>query len=112
MTEDLEQIQGKRAVVIANGDFIGILTYSGRGLVGRDPEGVQHLLPVDASNIALASAIRDTLQHSRFLSPEEYERFFDPMTNRARHEAWVESLMKRYNYKTKRALFKRMMSCE
>jgi hypothetical protein len=109
---DLKSTQRKRAEGIANGDFIGILTYSGRGLLGRDPKGSQHLLPSDASNDALGTAIRDALQRSRFLSPLEYESFFDPQKGKEKHDQWVKMLMTRYAYKTKKALFKHMKSCE
>jgi hypothetical protein len=109
--EELQQKQGKRAEALSNPNFICIETYSGRGRLGSDPRGVRHLLDPDASDEAIGLAILDALKLSRFLSTQEYDGFFDPEPNRQRYADWVVTLMKRYGYKTKRALFKNMKNC-
>jgi len=111
MSDDLEAKQGRRAEVLCNRDFICVETYSGRGLLARDPQGAQHLLPSDAPDDALGSAVMDALTHSRFLSLEEYRLFFDHKKTQERYAAWVTRLMKQYGYRNKRALFADMKNC-
>jgi hypothetical protein len=112
MTEQqLMQRQGKRAAALTNQDFICIETYSGRGRLGADPQAAQHLLRPDVADELLGRAVLDALKFSRFLSMDEYHTFFDPDENEARYAAWIASLMERYGYKTKRALFKNMKNC-
>ncbi len=42
---------------------------------------------------------------------EEIAVFFDLAYSKAKYDAWVADLMARYQYKTRRALFKQMLSC-
>jgi hypothetical protein len=76
-----------------------------------DPDSSQHLLPLDANDEALGLAVQDALAHSRLLTMEEIAVFFNLVHSKASYDAWVADLMARYDYKTRRALFKRMLSC-
>lgn len=107
-----------------NHEFISIQTYSGYGGgMNADPKGVELILPADASDEALGSALLDALSRSRFvlgaprtdvwLHPKvEFDAdLTDPERTQERYKAWVSNLMARFGYKTKRAMFKDMMSC-
>ena len=99
------------AAAISNGDFICVDTYSGYRGMQRDPQGKQHLLAPDASNEALGFALLDALAHSRAIAIEEIPAYFNYERCIAQYAEWVKNLMQRYGYKSKRALFKNMMSC-
>lgn len=106
-----------------NTDFICIETYSGYRSSHADPQGVQHLVRPDASDLELGAALLDALEHSRFVLPEPRKdvwihpeatfdmRLYDYDLNNQRYAEWVCKLMRIYGYKTRRALFKDMKSC-
>ncbi|MDC9591491.1 contact-dependent growth inhibition system immunity protein [Xenorhabdus sp. XENO-10] len=113
------------ASVVANEDFIGIDTYSGyRGCL-RDPLGVQHLVPHSTDNKELGRLLKDALAYSRFVLPETSDdgiwvhpdvtfdrELYDYDSALQRYADWVKNLMAQYQYKTKRALFKKMKRCD
>lgn len=102
----------KRANVKSNSDFIVIDTFSGYFGSSLDPRGVQHLLVPDVNNCDLAVALLDALTHSRVAKPDEAPDLYDGRDGLAqRYRTWVQHLMQRYGYKTKRALFKNMKDC-
>ena len=113
-----EVTRGYWAEVVCNNDFICVDTYSGyRGGDRRDPKGKQNLLPPDASDVALGEAVLDALAHSRWVLPESMKEDTDPAgveydsslyDYKTNYPIWVNALMERYGYKTKRALFKGM----
>ena len=109
--EDVQAKQGKNARAMFNGDFFLVETYSGHRMLGSDPKGAQQYLEPDASDDALGTAVLDALSRSRFLSVEEANEFFNLKRSQEKYEEWKRSVMARYGYKTKRALFKDMMSC-
>lgn len=104
------------AGAVDNGDFVCVETYSGYSLTGRDPEGAQHLLAPQANDHQLGVAVLDALGRSRFISPledpEEDLAFFDLESTAKQYEEWVRRLVALYGYKTRRALFKDMKSCQ
>ena len=110
--EDVQGKQGKNANAKFNGDFFFISTYSGYRMLGRDPAGAQHYLEPGADDAALGAAVLDALVRSRFLSIEEANEFFNLERSKERYEEWKRSVMERYGYKTKRALFGDMASCD
>jgi CDI immunity protein len=99
------------ARALANDEFFCIETSSGHARMGRDPQGKQHLLTPDTSDDALGSALLDALAHSRFLKVEEIAAFFDYERCKQQYAEWVNTMMKRYGYKSRRALFKNMKNC-
>ncbi|MHA6845545.1 contact-dependent growth inhibition system immunity protein [Ralstonia syzygii] len=111
MNIEIEKKQGRRAGVLFNKSIYVIETYSGRGLVGRDPLGSQHILMSDANDEALGSALQDALSKSRVVSMEEYPKFFDSEESARQYENWVARLMEFGKYKTRRSLFKEMICC-
>lgn len=105
---------------MCNADFICVETWSGyRGGNHGDPKGKQHLLSPDAHDLALGEAVQDALAHSRWVLPTRREGSSYPegvefdlslSDYKVNYPAWVNALMERYGYKTKRALFKGMKS--
>ncbi|MCE0828995.1 CdiI family contact-dependent growth inhibition immunity protein [Buttiauxella sp. A2-C2_NF] len=112
------------ASVKMNADFICVETYSGYRSNQYDPQGVQHLSPPDVGDKELGEMVKDALAHSRFvlsaprtdvwIHPEVTfdSELYDYKATAERYAEWIRKLMDRYGYKTKRALFKDMKSCE
>lgn len=106
-----------------NKDFLCIQTYSGYGSSRADHKGSMHLLPFDASDKAVGEALLDALSKSRFVLPEPRNDvwvhpeatfdsdLYDLNAMEQRYQEWVSLLMERYGYRSKRALFKDMKSC-
>ena len=99
------------ASVYKNQDFIHVGTYSGHGITTSDPDGVQKLLPIDVSDEELGQVTLLALAKSRILDVNELGPLINRDNVKKRYDAWVADLMAKYNYKTKRALFKKMMQC-
>ena len=99
------------ATVYKNQDFILVVTFSGYRSRTSDPDGIQILLPLDVSDEELGQATLLALSKSRIIDVSEIGTFFNIDNVMKRYDAWVADLMAKYNYKTKRALFKNMMRC-
>lgn len=94
-----------------NQDFINISTFSGYNRRARDPDGENLCLSKSASNEELGQATLLSLSKSRKIEQSEIATFFDRDNVNQRYNNWVANLMEKYGYKTKRALFKKMMQC-
>lgn len=94
-----------------NQDFINISTFSGCGIQALDPDGANILLSKNASNEELGQAALLALSKSRKIEQSEIATFFDRDNVNQRYNNWVANFMDKYGYKTKRALFKKMMRC-
>ncbi|WP_413623809.1 contact-dependent growth inhibition system immunity protein [Luteibacter sp. Lutesp34] len=101
----------KAAHVLMNERVICIETYSGRGLMGRDPDGICDFRELDEANATLGSLLRRALEASRWISLEEYPLFFDIERSKETNRLWVEAACQRSGFKSRKALFKEMMSC-
>ena len=99
------------ARISKNQDFIIVVTYSGYRRTTRDPEGVQTILPLDVSDEELGQVTLLALAKSRIIDVSELGPLINRDNVKKRYDAWVADLMAKYNYKTKRALFKNMMQC-
>jgi hypothetical protein len=109
----MEEVKNKQwASAKANGDFICIDTYSGYRRCALDSEVKHYVFPSDVTDHELGLALLDCLARSRFLSSEEIGPFFDYRNVQKRYEEWVKSLMDRFQYKTRRSLFKNLASCD
>jgi len=108
---ELEARQGKRANAVLNGDFLCIETYSGRGLLGRDPTGARYIFTADVEDAVLGEALLDALDKSRFLSGDEAKKLLDRDQAKQVYEEWVQGMIERYAYKSRRNLFKDMACC-
>lgn len=99
------------AVAYENQDLINISTWSSCGIRALDPDGANILLSKNASNEELGQAALLALSKSRKIEQSEIATFFDRDNVNQRYNNWVANLMDKYGYKTKRALFKKMMRC-
>src|SRR5687767_5276370 len=99
------------AGAVSNGDFVCVETYSGYRSSQSDPKGKQYLLSPDVSDQELGAAVLDALAHSRFVTPQEDLDLFECDSLVLRYKEWVQSVMKKYRYKSKRAMFKNMKNC-
>ena len=97
--------------VYKNQDFIEVETFSGHGITTSDPDGIQKLLPLDVSNEELGQVTLLALAKSRILDVNELGPLINRDNVKNRYDTWVADLMAKYNYKTRRALFKNMMQC-
>lgn len=119
----------KLAMIYENDDFIVTETFSGYRLFTSDPFGAEHILKPDVGVAELGAAVLDCLSRSRFIIPEYYyknsnggwmhpeaiivpENIFDQTTREQNYQAWISKLQKQFGYKSKRALFKNMKSCD
>jgi hypothetical protein len=95
-----------------NAELITVDTWSGYARRVMDPTGPQHDMRLDVGDEELGAAVLDCLSKSRFLDTEELRaKLFDYETGQRNYAAWIERLMQFGGYKTKRVLFKKMMSC-
>ncbi|EOB0292413.1 contact-dependent growth inhibition system immunity protein [Escherichia coli] len=112
------------ASVKANADFICVETYSGYSSNRCDPQGVQLLNTPDIGDNELGIMVKNALAHSRFVLPAPHTdvwihpeatfdmELYDFKRTAERYADWVKKLMMQYGYKTKKALFKGMKSCD
>ena len=107
-----KQDQNYWAVFYANEEALIVQTCSGLGLTAIDHLYPPHILPLDTDNETLGTTVLQALANSRtfvYDSPEDQD-FFDTEKFRQRYEDWVANLCGNLGYKTRRALFKNMMS--
>ncbi|EPC03024.1 hypothetical protein L861_22200 [Litchfieldella anticariensis FP35 = DSM 16096] len=69
------------------------------------------MLGSDSEDEELGEALTDALSKSRTLTLDEYGEFFDYEKGKIQYKDWLKTLMERYGYKTERAMFKNMKSC-
>ncbi len=106
-----EVIEKSWASVYKNREFICIKTCSGYRSSHGDPKGKQHMLGLDADDLAVGSALLDALAHSRFLLPKDDPELFSYEKTAERYQQWVAEIMAHYGYKSRRAMFKNMHTC-
>jgi hypothetical protein len=99
------------ASAVQNQDFIWIYTKSGRGLCSYDPEGKDALLALEADDAKLGLAMKKSLASSRFMTPFQARRFFDSEAPGEQYDRRVKAIMKMQGYKTKSAMFRKMIYC-
>lgn len=95
-----------------NRNIVWITTDSGRGACVYDPQGKEAVLGLDADDNALGIAVKDALAHSRFLPIEEAREFLDYRRAEQVYNERIKSLMERYGYNSKAALFGKMKRCD
>jgi hypothetical protein len=102
----------KWAGAVSNPQMMSVDTWSGYRVTIGDPAGPQHDFRHEVSDEELGAAVLDCLSHSRFLdTPELQDELFHPDAAARSYASWIERLMRFCGYKTKRALFKDMLSC-
>ncbi len=92
--------------------LVTVGTRSGYRGTALDLAGAQYAFRHEVSDQELGAAVLECLAHSRFLdTPELQDELFHPDAAARSYAAWIERLMRFGGYKTKRALFKDMLSC-
>lgn len=107
-------VQKKRWVsVFENREFTQIETQSGYRGGLPDPLGKRIRLTNPTTDEELGDAVLTALAASRFLHPNEHREFFD-IRGRVvpQYEEWISGVISEYGYKSRRALFKDMKSCD
>jgi hypothetical protein len=99
----------KRLTAKINDKFISIIPYSGYSLSIADFTQPEFLLDPSISDGELGRAVLESLKNSRFLELEKSYELEDIC--KENYSKWVVNLMEKYGYKTKKALFKNMLSC-
>ena len=95
----------------ANERALIIQTWSGFGRYAPDHLYLPHILPLDTDNETLGTTVLQALANSRTLDNEaERIDFLKQESFKPRYEDWVANLCGNLGYKTRRALFKNMMS--
>ena len=97
----------------ANERALIIQTWSGFGRYALDHLYPPHILPLDTDNETLGTTVLQALANSRTLDNEAERIDFLKQENfKPRYEDWVAKLCGNLGYKTRRALFKNMMSVD
>ena len=97
----------------ANERALIIQTWSGFGRYAPDHLYLPHILPLDTDNETLGTTVLQALANSRTLDNEAERIDFLKQENfKPRYEDWVAKLCGNLGYKTRRALFKNMMSVD
>ena len=76
-----------------------------------DAGAYQSQLSPSASDEEIGQSVRSALAASRFLDVQEAQVFMGNSAVAERYRAWVEELMKKNSYRTKKQLFKSMLLC-
>ena len=100
----------KCASTYINEKLISLVARSGYSMKVDDPEATEFLLDPSVSDEELGQALIRALNQSRHVDLETSYALEDKC--RENYPKWVEGLMTRYGYKTKRTLFKNMLSCD
>jgi hypothetical protein len=95
----------------ASDRFYCLVTHSGYWSSAIDSGGENIVLPPDCSDEELGAALLKALAASRMVAAGEIGLFFDAKAVVARHDAWVDGLMRRFGLKTRKALFTGMNNC-
>jgi hypothetical protein len=98
------------ASAVCNQDFILLETFSGYRRKLRDVTVPGNFLDPSVSDAALGTAVIRALAASRQIPPEEFGTFFDVRAGAEHEKRWVSDLKGRFGYKTKRELFRNLMS--
>lgn len=108
MNDVYEQVLN--ASVSYNGDVYSILALSGNGVLINDYESYCDFLKNDCSDFDLGMKVANALHNIKVVEPDNF-CFFDRDRVSLCYKSWIADLMKAFNYKTKRALFKKMHLC-
>lgn len=106
-----EKTQGKNVSAVRNQDFVSFAAKCGRGVLFNDPRVPRQLLKLDDSIVNIGDAILNLLQQSSVLSNDELQEILKSGEVQKAGDIWERSVCKQFSYKTKRALYGEMLSC-
>lgn len=99
------------ASVYFNDRFIVIKTLSGYRSYAADPDLDAIFLPENSSSQEYGNAVLLALKRSRHISLEEIPTYFERHAAAARYNGWVNEMIERYAYKSRRSFFKSLRNC-
>lgn len=91
-------------------DFISVTANSMGSLYYFEYSFQPILLRVDCSNEQLGLAILEALSHSKQISINEFSENFESGFFREKYNEYIQYLVKRFNYKNKKQLFRTILS--
>ncbi|MGE4399440.1 MAG: contact-dependent growth inhibition system immunity protein [Campylobacterales bacterium] len=97
--------------MLLNQDFFDISTMSWGGLTYGDPDVEPFYLPPDIDNTTLGSTVREALRRSKKISTEEFMKLYKSGIVQQKGKEQEKAIMKKYGYKTKKAMWQMMDSC-
>jgi hypothetical protein len=100
-----------RAEVGFNGDFFQVISVSSGMLSYPELTSEVRYLEPDADDSALGDALRLALGESKQVSIAEFQKIFASGEIQRIGEERNKYAMKKYSYKSKRAMFRKMMCC-
>ncbi|MGC3980195.1 MAG: contact-dependent growth inhibition system immunity protein [Steroidobacteraceae bacterium] len=105
----LDPIREKQAIATSSSKFISVWTYSAYRMGQPDPLYAPVDISVSSLDDALGQAIVSALDKTRFFSLKQAEEIRDESSNH--YNRCIEQQVKKYGYRSRRALFKDMKSC-
>lgn len=110
-------VSNRQVHVYMNRDFVFIESRISYRSSRTNPDAVPYYFGVDASDSELGEAVLSAISDSRFVTPEDFETeddfraFFSFKTAALRVEEWVQEVMRKFNYGSRRRMFKPMKFC-
>ena len=91
--------------------FVNIVTYSGYRGCRADRAAFEAYLSPDPDAETMGETVLKALSFSRTIDIDEIPVFFDRAAVKLLYETWVAYVAERFAYKSRRVLFKDLMSC-
>lgn len=110
-TEIQPPIPAAWANIKFNDQFVNVITGSGYRGPRDDRAAFEAYLPANADAETLGKTVLMALGRSRSIDIDEIPMFFDREAVKLLYENWVADATERFAYKSRRALFKDLMSC-
>jgi hypothetical protein len=113
-TMSFKENQSYGACALYNNEFLLIETYLIFGMSVKNYDVPDHHLSPNADNKSIGEAMLSALSQSRTLTSrsEKGIEYFDWYgVGKQKNEEWEKLMMKKYGYKTKRAMFKDAKHC-
>lgn len=106
---DLRSRQGLRAQVLVGPKFVNVSTLSGRGVLTRDPLGLDMFLDPGASDAVLGAALLEALRKSRW--PDSHEAATLVVNAKTRLREWEVAGRSRFGCRSARELYRGTVCC-
>jgi CDI immunity protein len=106
-----EKIQGRNVMAFRNEDFLCLFVQTGRGLLCNDPRLDGTVLPSGEAMEKIGGAVVAALGLSTIMAAPDFQILFKSGDVQRHTADWERSVMARFRYKTKRALWRTMLKC-
>jgi len=108
---DIKMTQPQLADIYRNEKILAVVTCSGLNMAIIDTDAETFFFELSPEPLKLGQAVRSALQASRMFTHEEARIRFHPEARDREYENWVAALMRRFGYKKRQAVFRRMNNC-